>query len=99
MRQSLFSLTAWALLALLAAPSAHAQPPGGLSRLGTVSFATSCDKSVRPEFNRAVALLHSFWYEAAEAAFAQVAEKDPSCGLAHCGVAIERLAAIRDSVV
>ena len=36
--------------------------------LGKVSFKTSCSKAAQPKFNRAVALLHSFWYTEAEAA-------------------------------
>jgi hypothetical protein len=35
---------------------AHAAP----EKLGTVHFATSCNSSVAPTFDRAVALLHSF---------------------------------------
>ena len=35
-----------------------------------------------------MALLHSFWYEAAEAAFLKVAEADPGCAMAHWGVAM-----------
>jgi len=35
-----------------------------------------------------MALLHSFWYEAAEAAFLEIAEADPECAMAHWGVAM-----------
>jgi tetratricopeptide (TPR) repeat protein len=78
------------LPATAAAQHEHPQPPGEPSRLGEVHFATSCDAAVQPAFNRAVALLHSFWYEAAGAAFAQVAEKDPACSMAHWGIAMSR---------
>jgi hypothetical protein len=37
--------------------------------------------------SRAVALLHSFGYEEARLAFAEAAKADPSCGMAHWGVA------------
>ena len=33
-------------------------------------------------------LLHSFWYEAAEAAFLEITEADPGCAMAHWGVAM-----------
>ena len=56
-------------------------------RLGTVSFATSCDPKVQPAFERSVALLHSFWYSAAEKAFRDVLKEDPSCAIATWGVA------------
>jgi tetratricopeptide (TPR) repeat protein len=63
------------------------QPP---ERLGTVHFETSCNPAVKDDFNRAVALLHSFWFGAAAQAFTGVAEKDPSCAMAHWGVAMSR---------
>jgi tetratricopeptide (TPR) repeat protein len=57
-------------------------------KLGTVSFQTSCNPAVQLQFERAVALLHSFAYSAAETAFRQVAESDPTCAIAHWGIAI-----------
>ena len=55
--------------------------------LGKVNFKTSCSKAVQPKFNRAVALLHSFWYTESEAAFNEVAAEEPSCTIAYWGVA------------
>src|SRR5437870_4296231 len=57
-------------------------------KLGTVSFPTSCAPAVQARFVRAVALLHSFWYDEAEKAFGEVAAADPSCALAQWGVAM-----------
>lgn len=57
-------------------------------KLGTVTFPTSCAPSVARDFERAVALLHSFAYDAAEKAFRGVAVADPSCAMAHWGVAM-----------
>jgi tetratricopeptide (TPR) repeat protein len=57
-------------------------------KLGTVKFAISCSASVQPAFERAVALLHSFAYSAAEQAFRDVIAKDPNCAMAHWGVAM-----------
>ncbi|HEY3202410.1 MAG TPA: hypothetical protein VGL03_02010, partial [Thermoanaerobaculia bacterium] len=37
---------------------------------------------------RAVAMLHSFWYEAAEKSFRAVADADPGCAMAYWGVAM-----------
>ena len=56
--------------------------------LGSVHFSTSCAKPVAANFNRAVALLHSFQYEQARAAFGEIATKDPQCAMAHWGVAM-----------
>jgi tetratricopeptide (TPR) repeat protein len=56
--------------------------------LGSVHFATSCAKAVAASFNRAVALLHSFQYEQARAAFTEVSTKDPQCAMAQWGIAM-----------
>jgi tetratricopeptide (TPR) repeat protein len=57
-------------------------------KLGQVSFPVSCKAAVQPEFNRAVALLHSFAYSAAREAFQSVADHDPQCAMAHWGIAM-----------
>ncbi len=56
--------------------------------LGNVNFPTSCLPAVQPDFNRAVALLHSFWYKKSEETFLSIAKADPSCGMAEWGVAM-----------
>ncbi len=45
-------------------------------QLGTVSFANSCRRAVQADFNRGVALLHSFWLDEAEKMFRKVAVHD-----------------------
>ncbi len=57
-------------------------------RLGTVHFETSCAPAVAAKFDRAVALLHSFWFPAAIAGFNDVLKEDPSCGIAYWGIAL-----------
>jgi tetratricopeptide (TPR) repeat protein len=74
-------------LATLTAGPALAQDKTA-ERLGTVRFATSCAPAVQPQFDRAVALLHSFHLDAAVSAFTDVAAADPACGMAHWGVAM-----------
>ena len=56
--------------------------------LGSVHFTTSCAKTVTADFTRAVALLHSFQYEQAGEAFAQIVAKDPTCAMAEWGIAM-----------
>ncbi len=65
--------------------------------LGAVHFANSCAEGVATDFDRAVALLHSFQYEQAEQAFAAVADKDPRCALAQWGVAMANYHGLWDS--
>ncbi len=57
-------------------------------KLGRVSFPVSCTPQAQRQFNRAVAWLHSFEYEEAEKAFAEVTATDPRCGMGHWGVAM-----------
>jgi hypothetical protein len=64
----------------------HSHPPP--EKLGTVKFPTSCAPAVARDFERSVALLHSFAYSAAEQSFAKVAAADPSCAMAHWGIAM-----------
>jgi hypothetical protein len=90
-------LLAFALLvavppAFAQAQAQHDHAAAGSDQIGSdsVSFLTSCAPAVRQDFNRAVALLHSFWFAQAIAAFDDVAAKDPSCAMAHWGVALSR---------
>ena len=78
-----FASTGWQLSA---AVQEHDHPAP--EKLGIVNFPTSCSASVQKEFERAVALLHSFAYSAAEKAFREVVDKDPNCAMAHWGVAM-----------
>src|ERR1700730_16658671 len=57
-------------------------------KLGTVTFPTSCRAAVKPAFERALALLHSFAYAASAQAFRDVARRDPGCAIAHWGIAM-----------
>src|SRR5947207_12092660 len=57
-------------------------------KLGVVSFPTSCSATVQKQFERAVALLHSFAYSAAEKSFRDVVNADPKCAMAHWGIAM-----------
>jgi tetratricopeptide (TPR) repeat protein len=64
--------------------------------LGTVSFPVSCAPSVRASFNRGVALLHDFWYEEARPQFEKIVVADPSCAMAHWGIAMSAFHQIWD---
>ncbi len=57
-------------------------------KLGTVNFTTSCSPAVQPQFNRAVALMHSFQFARAVEAFHAVLTSDPSCSMAYWGIAL-----------
>src|ERR1044072_1052602 len=81
------------LIALTTAVPAFSQdqPPRTPAKLGTVRFATSCDASVQPLFERGVALLHSFWFPEGLKTFNEVLKRDPSCTIAYWGIGVNRL--------
>ena len=74
------------ILPFSTAQETHSHPVP--EKLGKVSFPISCTPAVQEQFNRAVALLHSFAYAAAENQFQGVAEADPQCAMAHWGIAM-----------
>ena len=41
----------------------------------------------KPQFDRAVAMLHSFWFQQGEKAFREILERDPNCAIANWGIA------------
>ena len=88
MRLGLPSLAAVVLAGLAAAAPVLAQQHAGYEKLGQVNFANTCSPAVQADLNRAVALLHSFWWGVTIKAFNEVAQQDPSCGIAHWGVAM-----------
>ncbi len=57
---------------LVSTLAAGATAAASEEKLGSVSFPNSCAEAAQPSLQRAVALLHSFWWEQADAAFADV---------------------------
>ena len=68
----------------------HVMPQGSSDRLGSVHFATSCAPATAPEFDHAIALLHSFEFGAAINGFTRVLDTDSSCAIARWGIALSR---------
>ena len=69
----------------------HGHPQGAPTEmLGTVHLATTCSPAVAPQFDRAVALLHSFEFGASIRAFNEVLAADSTCAMAHWGIALSR---------
>jgi hypothetical protein len=59
--------------------------------VGTVSFPTSCNPKVQAEFERGVAMLHSYWFSYAGKTFRNVLAQDPGCAMAYWGIALDLL--------
>jgi len=79
-----------ALLSVLAvrAQEPHQHTHDTSEKLGLVNFPVSCSPAGQTQFNRATAMLHSFWYDEAEKAFSAVAATDPGCAMGYWGVAM-----------
>ena len=78
-------------IALLAASGvAQERQHGRGEKLGAVHFATSCNAAAQKEFDRAVALLHSFQFNHAIEGFNAALKSDPTCGIAHWGIALSQ---------
>src|SRR5260221_797276 len=65
----------------------HAHHDAG-ETTGRVHFASTCTNGAAETVEQAVWMLHSFWYEEAEATFGRALAQDPRCGMAHWGVAM-----------
>ena len=66
----------------------HAHHHDATEKLGNISFPIACAADSQKPFERGVALMHSFGYEEAEAQFVEITQKDPTCAMAHWGVAL-----------
>ncbi len=86
--QKVFLLAALVSLVSYSVPMAQERRT---EKLGTVDFPVSCTPAAQQEFNRAVALLHSFWFDAAAQGFAAVTKTDPGCGMGYWGEAMATL--------
>jgi tetratricopeptide (TPR) repeat protein len=76
------------VMTVAATCSAFAEQSEGLGKL---SFPTSCDPKVQAEFERGVAMIHSYWFLIARRTFEGVLQQDPSCAIAYWGIALDLL--------
>ena len=59
-------------------------------KLGRVVFKTSCSPEAQKQFERALAMQHSFFFPETVKAFTAIPETDPSCAIAYWGIAISQ---------
>ncbi len=81
-------LVAAILLTLASSSRAQEHQHGNGEKLGAVHFATSCNEVAQKEFDRAVALLHSFQFSRAIEGFNAVLGQDATCKIAYWGIAL-----------
>jgi hypothetical protein len=91
MKSHRFLLLATGLLAVTTlAQDNHLQHPdsGSDEGFGRVHMDIFCSPAVAADFDRALALLHNFWYVRALERFNQILENDPGCAMAYWGAAM-----------
>ena len=72
------------LVVFLSVPMPAAQEKAGVpEKLGKVHFPVSCIPAAQQQFDRALAMLHSFWYPQGLNAFGEVTKTDPSCAMGY----------------
>src|SRR5206468_2256545 len=82
---------AWLLLVALAwADADPATQARSTAKLGRVLFKTSCSPEAQKQFERALAMLHSFFFPETIKAFSAIPQTDPSCAIAYWGIAISQ---------
>ncbi len=89
--RGLVPLTLGALLSASLAQAQDHRHPAGQETVGRIEFPVSCNPEAAKRFERATAMLHSFWFEAAEAEYGHALQADSSCGMAHWGIAMTLL--------
>ena len=75
-------LAAWVCGALMSGSHATEE------QLGKVHFPVSCSPAAQAQFDRAMALLHSFFYPETVKTFTAITQNEPGCAMAYWGLAM-----------
>ena len=78
---------AWLLIAA-SAPAGIPDNSVEANGVGRIHFPITASPAAQAQFDRAVAMLHSFWYEELGREFGKVIELDPNCAMAYWGLAM-----------
>jgi hypothetical protein len=79
---SVLGLAAWVYGSLVSGSTAAEE------QLGKVHFPVSCSPAAQAQFDRAMALLHSFFYPETVKAFTSITQTEPGCAMAYWGLAM-----------
>jgi hypothetical protein len=90
MRRTLLAISALFLLGSAWADGGHDHGKMSGEQLGDVHFPISCGTASQKQFDRGMAMQHSFWFEKSYETFKDLAAKDPQCAMAHWGVAMSQ---------
>lgn len=83
-----YQLGLFLALTPIASLAAQEHDHHGTEKLGRVIFPVSCNVAAQERFENGMAMLHSFWWEKAPEAFNAALAADPTCTMAHWGLAI-----------
>ena len=83
-------VTSLTFVASVWADADPAHRPGEGEHFGRVHFKTSCSPEAQRQFERALAMLHSFFFPETVKAFTAIPSTDPSCAIAYWGIAISQ---------
>ena len=89
-RTQLFGVFALLLVSPASTLAQEHQHATSDEKLGTVHFATSCNAPAQKQFDRSVALLHSFQFSRAIDGFNSILKSDSSCAMAYWGIALSK---------
>jgi hypothetical protein len=84
------SLVLLTVLTFLSAPAGIAQQKA-TEQLGKVHFPVSCSPKAQEQFERGVAMLHSYWFTQGGKMFEAIVREEPSCVMAYWGLAVNLL--------
>jgi hypothetical protein len=75
---------------LITPASADQDPATKPEKLGRVLFKTSCSPEAQKQVERALAMLHSFFFPETVKTFSAIPAIDPTCAIAYWGIAISQ---------
>jgi tetratricopeptide (TPR) repeat protein len=78
------------VLAFVGAPVGIAQEKA-TEQLGKVHFPVSCSPKAQEQFERGVAMLHSYWFTEGGKVFEAIVREEPGCVMAYWGLAVNLL--------
>ena len=88
MQKQAFRISLMIMLSSLGVAGLLAQHGHGSEGVGTAHMETSCAPAVQARFDRALAVLHNFWYARALTQFQEIQKADPECAMAYWGAAM-----------
>jgi hypothetical protein len=88
-RKALLATAALVLLGQSTTPG-HTQSAVDGKRFGEVHFPISCSQAAQQQFDRALTMLHSFFFPETTKAFSIITAQEPSRAMAYWGIAISQ---------